>query len=32
MVVAPGRLGDGHYAVADLQSHDVELEQLGVAA
>jgi uncharacterized protein len=32
LVVCPGSLTDGHYAVADLHSHDVELEQLATAA
>ena len=31
LVVAPGSLADGHYAIADLHSHDVELEQLAAA-
>jgi Icc-related predicted phosphoesterase len=28
MVVAPGSLHDGHYAVADLHTREVELEEL----
>jgi Icc-related predicted phosphoesterase len=28
LVVAPGSLRDGHYAVADLQRHDVELAEM----
>lgn len=32
LVVSPGSLADGNYAVADLHSHDVELEQLATAA
>jgi Icc-related predicted phosphoesterase len=31
-VVAPGSLGDGHYAIADLHSHEVRLEQLAAGA
>jgi Icc-related predicted phosphoesterase len=31
MVVAPGSLDDGHYAIADLHSHAVQLEQLTAA-
>jgi Icc-related predicted phosphoesterase len=31
LVVAPGSLRDGHYAIVDLQSHDVELAQLAPA-
>jgi uncharacterized protein len=30
-VVSPGSLADGHYAVADLHSHEVRLEQLAGA-
>jgi Icc-related predicted phosphoesterase len=32
LVVAPGSLADGHYAIADLRSHEVQLEQLAAAA
>jgi Icc-related predicted phosphoesterase len=32
LVVAPGSLGDGHYAVADLHAHEAELEDLAGAA
>jgi hypothetical protein len=31
LVVSPGSLSDGHYAVADLHSQGVELEQLAAA-
>jgi Icc-related predicted phosphoesterase len=31
LVVAPGSLGDGHYAVADLHAHAAELEDLAGA-
>jgi Icc-related predicted phosphoesterase len=31
-VVAPGSLRDGHYAIADLHSHEVRLEQLETGA
>jgi uncharacterized protein len=31
MVVAPGSLQEGHYAMADLHAHEVELEQLATA-
>lgn len=31
LVVAPGSLADGHYAVADLQSQEVELGQFAGA-
>jgi uncharacterized protein len=31
LVVAPGSLGDGHYAVADLHAHEAELEDLAGA-
>jgi uncharacterized protein len=31
LVVAPGPLGDGHYAVADLHSHEVQDFELGAA-
>jgi uncharacterized protein len=31
IVVAPGALGDGHYAVVDLQTREVELEELATA-
>jgi Icc-related predicted phosphoesterase len=31
IVVAPGSLGDGHYAVVDLQTREVELEELATA-
>jgi Icc-related predicted phosphoesterase len=30
-IVAPGGLGDGHYAVADIRRHDVELGELAAA-
>jgi Icc-related predicted phosphoesterase len=29
LVVAPGSLQDGHYAIADLHSRTAELEELG---
>jgi uncharacterized protein len=32
LVVAPGSLAEGEYAIADLHSHEVELEQLAAAA
>jgi Icc-related predicted phosphoesterase len=32
LVVAPGRLHDGQYAVADLHSHDVEMQELTATA
>jgi Icc-related predicted phosphoesterase len=32
LVIAPGRLSDGQYAVVDLRTHQVELEELAVAA
>jgi Icc-related predicted phosphoesterase len=32
LVVAPGRLRDGEYAVADLHSHDVEMQELAAVA
>jgi uncharacterized protein len=32
LVVAPGSLADGHYAIADLHSHEVESEQLPAGA
>ena len=32
LVVAPGSLGDGYYAIADLHTHEVELEDLAGAA
>jgi Icc-related predicted phosphoesterase len=32
VVVAPGRLADRHYAIADLETRAVELEELGVAS
>jgi Icc-related predicted phosphoesterase len=32
LVVAPGSLADGHYAIADLYSHEVESEQLPTGA
>jgi Icc-related predicted phosphoesterase len=32
LVVAPGSLADGHYAIADLHSHEVQLEQFAAAA
>jgi uncharacterized protein len=32
LVVSPGSLADGHYAIADLHSHDVEFEQLATTA
>jgi Icc-related predicted phosphoesterase len=32
LVVAPGLLDDGHYAIVDLHSHEVELEELSAAA
>jgi Icc-related predicted phosphoesterase len=31
LVVAPGSLRDGHYAIADLHSREAELEELGAA-
>jgi Icc-related predicted phosphoesterase len=31
LVVAPGSLQDGHYAIADLHSREAELEELGAA-
>jgi Icc-related predicted phosphoesterase len=32
LVVSPGSLADGDYAIADLQAHDVAFEQLATAA
>jgi Icc-related predicted phosphoesterase len=32
VIVAPGRLTDGHYAIADVNSQQVELEELPAAA
>jgi uncharacterized protein len=32
LVVAPGSLADGHFAIADLHAREVELEELGAAA
>jgi Icc-related predicted phosphoesterase len=32
LVVAPGRLSDGHYAVADIQAQEAELSELGATA
>jgi len=31
LVVAPGSLQDGNYAIADLHAHEVELERLATA-
>ena len=29
VVVAPGRLAEGHYAIADLHTHDVQMAEIG---